>query len=57
MSLSEEKLKEYRLGNENLIRATPEAALKISELKEREKAGDFLKIRITGGGVMDFLIR
>lgn len=50
MSSIEQKLPDYLIGNEKLIRVTPEAAVKISELKEREKAGDFLKIRITGGG-------
>tara|TARA_B100001093_G_scaffold260861_1_gene249268 strand:- start:2188 stop:2559 length:372 start_codon:yes stop_codon:yes gene_type:complete len=40
----------YRVGNENLVRVTPNAATKIDELKERENQGDFLRIRITGGG-------
>ena len=40
----------YRVGNENLVRVTPNAATKIHELKERENQGDFLRIRITGGG-------
>ena len=40
----------YRVGNENLIRVTPSAAIKIDELKLRENQGDFLRIRITGGG-------
>ncbi|MFL2912324.1 MAG: HesB/IscA family protein [Opitutales bacterium] len=40
----------YRVGNENLVRVTPNAATKIDELKQRENQGDFLRIRITGGG-------
>ncbi len=40
----------YRVGNENLVRVTPNAATKINELKQRENQGDFLRIRITGGG-------
>ena len=40
----------YRVGNENLVRVTPKAATKIDELKQRENQGDFLRIRITGGG-------
>ena len=40
----------YRVGNENLVRVTPNAATKIDELKQSENQGDFLRIRITGGG-------
>ena len=40
----------YRVGNENLVRVTPKAATKIDELKQRENQGNFLRIRITGGG-------
>jgi iron-sulfur cluster assembly protein len=40
----------YRVGNENLVRVTPNAATKINELKQRENQGNFLRIRITGGG-------
>ena len=40
----------YRVGNENLVRVTPKAATKIDQLKQRENQGDFLRIRITGGG-------
>ena len=40
----------YRVGNENLVRVTQNAATKIDELKQRENQGDFLRIRITGGG-------
>ncbi len=37
-------------ANEKLIRVTPQAAEKIKKLIEREGQGDFLRIRITGGG-------
>ena len=40
----------YRVGNENLVRVTPKAATKIDQLTQRENQGDFLRIRITGGG-------
>ena len=39
-----------REGNEKLVRVSPSAAIKIFQLIEREKKGDFLRIRITGGG-------
>ena len=39
-----------REGNEKLVKVSPSAAIKISQLIEREKKGDFLRIRITGGG-------
>ena len=39
-----------REGNENLVRLTAAAAAKASALMAREKAGDFLRIAITGGG-------
>lgn len=41
---------EYLQANEKLVRLTPEAALKIGQLIEREKNGEYLRIRITGGG-------
>ena len=37
-------------GNEKLVRVTESAACKIFQLIERENAGTFLRIRITGGG-------
>ncbi len=40
----------YRIGNENLIRVTDLAAEKIERLKRRESEGNYLRIRITGGG-------
>ena len=38
------------LANEKLVRLTGCASVKISQLVEREKQGEFLRIRITGGG-------
>ena len=37
-------------ANEKLVRLTPAAAKKISQLIDREKEGDYLRIKITGGG-------
>ena len=39
-----------REGNENLVRLTAEAGVKVSSLIAREQLGDFLRIAITGGG-------
>ncbi len=39
-----------RAGNENLVRLTPPAGLKVLALIDREKQGEFLRIAITGGG-------
>lgn len=50
MNLNVEDQKLYRVGNENLVRVTPNAATKIDELQQRENQGNFLRIRITGGG-------
>ena len=41
---------EVRQGNENLVKVSLSAAQKISQLIDREKKGEFLRIRITGGG-------
>jgi len=41
---------DYRIGNEKLVRVTKDASAKINELKVREANGEFLRIRITGGG-------
>jgi len=38
------------LANEKLVRLTSRASAKITELIQREKGGDYLRIRITGGG-------
>ena len=50
MNLNVEDQMLYRIGNENLVRVTPNAATKIYELQQRENQGNFLRIRITGGG-------
>ncbi len=39
-----------RLGNENLILVTKPAADKLYSLVQREKKGEYLRIRVTGGG-------
>ena len=39
-----------RLGNENLIKLTYAAGLKTLSLIQRDGQGEFLRIRITGGG-------
>ena len=39
-----------RQGNEKLVRVTLAAAPKLVQLMDREGRGDFLRIRITGGG-------
>jgi len=38
------------MANEKLVRLTSRASAKITELIQREKGGDYLRIRITGGG-------
>ena len=50
MNLNVDNQMLYRVGNENLVRVTPNAATKIDELQQRENQGNFLRIRITGGG-------
>ena len=39
-----------REGDERLVRLTPAAIAKVRSLREREKAGDHLRIAISGGG-------
>jgi iron-sulfur cluster assembly protein len=39
-----------RLGNENLIRLTPEAGVKARTLIERDAQGAYLRVAILGGG-------
>ena len=39
-----------RLGNENLVKLTDSAGVKVRALIAREKQGDFLRIAISGGG-------
>ena len=41
---------DYRVGNEKLVRVTQDASIKINELKTRENKGEYLRIRMTGGG-------
>ncbi|HVU15579.1 MAG TPA: iron-sulfur cluster assembly accessory protein [Candidatus Didemnitutus sp.] len=39
-----------RAGNENLVRLTSDAGVKVLELIARERQGEYLRIAITGGG-------
>lgn len=39
-----------RLGNEKLVLVTEPAATKLCSLVEREQKGDYLRVKITGGG-------
>lgn len=39
-----------RLGNEKLILVTEPAGVKLKSLIEREQKGDYLRVKITGGG-------
>ena len=39
-----------RIGNEKLVFVTPPAGQKLNSLIEREQKGEFLRIKITGGG-------
>ena len=39
-----------REGNEKLVKVSPSASIKIFQLIEREGKGEYLRIRITGGG-------
>lgn len=39
-----------RLGNEKLVLVTPAAGIKLSSLIEREQKGNYLRVKITGGG-------
>lgn len=39
-----------REGNEKLVLVTPDAGAKLCALIEREQNGDFLRVKITGGG-------
>lgn len=41
---------EYREGNENLVRLTAPAGVKVRALIARDHPGDFLRIAISGGG-------
>jgi iron-sulfur cluster assembly protein len=39
-----------RIADERLIRVTEAASRKLASLREREASGDFLRVRVTGGG-------
>jgi len=39
-----------REGNEKLVLVTPAAGVKLTALAEREQKGDYLRVKITGGG-------
>ena len=39
-----------RVVDERLIKVTPAAAGKLSALKRREESGNYLRVRVTGGG-------
>ena len=39
-----------RLGNEKLVLVTEAAGTKLRSLVEREQKGDYLRVKITGGG-------
>lgn len=39
-----------RLVDDRLIKVTDEATAKLNALREREQAGDYLRVRVTGGG-------
>jgi iron-sulfur cluster assembly protein len=50
MKIDPGKISGLRQGNEKLIKISSSASGKIFQLIEREEKGDFLRIRITGGG-------
>ena len=51
MELQEQALPDgVRLVDERLIRVTDSAVTKLVSLREREGKGDFLRVRVTGGG-------
>lgn len=39
-----------READERLVRVTEAAATKLASLRERDASGDFLRVRVTGGG-------
>ena len=57
MNLNVEDQMLYRVGNENLVRVTPNAARKIDELQQRENQGNFFVFALLEGVVMDFLTK
>ena len=50
MSVSPDILEGVRVGNERLVLVTEPAGAKLRALIERENRGEFLRIKITGGG-------
>lgn len=48
--VSQPPVEGIREGNENLVRLTASAGVKVASLIAREKQGDFLRVAITGGG-------
>ena len=51
MLATEQKLPEgVRRGNEKLVLVTPSAGEKLGALVAREQKGDYLRVKITGGG-------
>ena len=50
MSVSTEAPEGVRIGNENLVRLTPEAGAKARALIAREGQGSYLRVAILGGG-------
>lgn len=50
MSYTSEAPDGVRLGNEKLVLVTVAAGEKLSSLVEREQKGNYLRVKITGGG-------
>ncbi|NCG08580.1 MAG: iron-sulfur cluster assembly accessory protein [Verrucomicrobia bacterium] len=50
MSIAEALPEGVREGNAKLLEVTPEAASKLAQLMDRESQGDYLRVKITGGG-------
>ena len=50
MSNTLEASEGVRLGNEKLVLVTAAAGTKLSSLIEREQKGNYLRVKITGGG-------
>ena len=51
MTLQNKVLPEgVRLVDERLIKVTDQAAAKLASLRDREAKGDYLRVRVTGGG-------
>ena len=50
MSNTREAPEGVRIGNEKLVLVTAAAGTKLSSLIEREQKGNYLRVKITGGG-------